>query len=118
MKERLDFSQLGTIIYEHENNYICEHGTYDSKRDIKIAWQDIHSLYIGSTREAQPRIAVASPVNIAIHHFNTDKIRMTLQSVYRIGEKQRTPWETYDFIVSKILERQWAKLANDIKAVR
>ena len=81
----MDFSQLGTIIYEHDNNYICEHGTYDSKHDIKIAWQDIASLYVGITKEAQPKIAVVPPVNIAITNFNRDKIRMTLQSVYRIG---------------------------------
>jgi len=115
MTKQLDFSQLGTIIYEHDNNYVCEHGTYDSKRDIKIAWHDISILFIGATREAEPRTSRASPVNIAIQSSNRGKIRMTLQSVYKIGEREKSLWETYDFIVSKILERQWTKLASEIK---
>jgi hypothetical protein len=113
-----DQDKLGTILYTHGNKHICEGGISDGKKTI--LWEEIESLFWDASKHTLILIVIPIPTyeSQKMHIVNSvgDRLSLTQSSPFRIGsEKKEDFWNLYQFIVSKIIDRQWSELIRVIE---
>lgn len=115
---KTDQDKLGAILYTHGDKHICKGGVFDGGK--AILWEEVESLFWDASKHTLILIIIPIPTyeSQKIHIVNSagDKISLTESTSFRIGSKKKESfWDLYQFIVSKIIDRQWLELTRDIE---
>jgi len=112
---RIDQHELGPILYTHGKKHICEGGVFDNKKSI--IWDEVDVLFLEASKATVSFIIPAyESIKVDIISTTKDKISFTQAAALRMGGKDKSDfWTLYQFIVSKVIDRQWSKLLSDIK---
>lgn len=110
-----DPDKLGVILGTHGNKHVCESGVRDKKKTI--VWDEIDTIYLDATKTTVNFILPAGEsINLHIVSTTGNRISLNVGAVFRVGNKDKNNFfNIYEFIVSKIIDRQWAKLISDIE---
>lgn len=113
----------GAILYRHElgktlsilgNTQICEGGIRDKKN--VILWDEINTLFLGGMKTTINFMPAGESIMLQV--ISKTGIRITLQTrgLFRIGGGDKDNFSNiHQFVVSRIIDRQWAKLISDIE---
>jgi len=106
---------LGRIVYTHGGINICEGGVCDNKKSI--LWDEVDVLFLNAWKTTINFIIPAGEgIKVRIIGTTGDEISFTQDAIFRIGDRDKSNfWNLYQFIVSKVIDRQWSKLVRDIK---
>jgi len=112
---KTDQHELGPILYTHGKKHICEGGVCDNKKSI--LWDEVDVLFLEASKTTVNFIIPASEaIKVDIISTTKDKISFTQGAVFRMSGKDKSNfWALYQFIVSKVIDRQWSKLVRDIE---
>lgn len=113
-----DQDKLGAILYAHGNKYICEGGISDGKKTI--LWDEIQALYWDASKHTNVVNFIPIPTyeehKIYVVSLAGYKMNLTQFGLFRLSKgKMRNFWDLYQFIVSKIIDRQWLELTRAIE---
>jgi len=106
---------LGPILHTHGTKHICEGGICDNKKSI--LWDEVDFLFLSASKTTVNFIIPAGE-NIKVRVISTtgNEISLTQEAFFRLGGKDKGNfWNLYQFIVSKVIDRQWSKLTRDIE---
>jgi len=105
---------LGRTLYTHGTEHICEGGVCDNKKSI--LWDEVDFLFLGASKTTVNFIPAGETINVRIISTTGHEISFTQDGIFRIGNKDKSNfWNLYQFIVSKVIDRQWSKLVRDIE---
>jgi len=111
---KTDQHRLGPILYTHGTRHICEGGVCDNKKSI--LWEEVDFLFLDASKTTVNFIPAGETINVRIISTTKNEISFTQGAFFRIGGKDKSNfWGLYQFIVSKVIDRQWSKLIRDIK---
>jgi len=115
LAERTGQHELGPVLHTHGTSHICEGGVSDDRKSI--LWDEVESLFLSAWKRTVNYIAPAGEgMEVRIVSMAGDKITFTQDAIFRIGNKDKSSfWDLYEFIVSRVIERQWSKLVKDIE---
>jgi len=106
--------RLGPILYTHSTKHICEGGVCDNKKSI--LWDEVDSLFLDGWKFSVNFIPSGESISVRVKSTTDDEIRLEQRAAFRVGHKDKSNfWNLYQFIVSKIIDRQWSKLIRDIE---
>lgn len=106
--------RLGPKLYTHDTKHICEGGVCDNKKSI--LWDEVDFLFLGASKTTVNFIPAGETMKVRIISTTGDEISFTQDAMFRIGDKDKSNfWNLYQFIVSKVIDRQWSKLVRDIE---
>lgn len=109
-----DGVNLGTILYEQANRFVCEQGICDKKNSI--LWEDIEAIVVSAVKEYAIIIPKYEFVDIVIRSKTGKSITLKLQSIGRVSAKKKESlFDAYGFIISKVIDRQLRELTEDIR---
>ena len=109
--------KLGPILYTHGNKCVCEGGVFDNKKSI--LWDEVDFLFLDASKTTINFVPAGETINVRIISTTNDEISLTQKAVFRIGHEDKGSfWNLYQFIVSKVIDRQWSKLIRDIEEGR
>ena len=105
---------LGSILHTHGNMNICEGGVCDKKKSI--LWDEVDSLFLDAWKFSVNFIPSGESISVRIKSTANYVIKLEQRAAFRVGNKgKRNFWTLYQFIVSKVIDRQWSKLILDIE---
>jgi len=105
---------LSPVLHTHGTRHICEGGVCDNKKSI--LWDEVDVLFLDAAKTTVNFIPAGESINVRIISTTGDKISLTQKAIFRIGrEGMSNFWNLYQFIVSKVIDRQWFKLVRDIE---
>ena len=106
---------LGSVLHTHGNMNLCEGGVCDKKKSI--LWDEVDVLFLEASKVTVNFIIPASEtIKVDIISTTKDKISFTQGAAFRMRGKDKSNfWASYQFIVSKVIDRQWSKLVSDIE---
>ena len=106
--------RLGPILYTHGTKNICEGGVCDNKKSI--LWDEVDVLFLDASKTTVNFIPASETINVRIISTTKDEVSFTQDAIFRIGGKDKSNfWNLYQFIVLKVIDRQWSKLVRDIE---
>lgn len=106
--------KLGATLCTLGNKYICEGGIHDNKR--AILWEEIETLFLDATKTSINFIPAGESITLQVVSTRGDKINLKQKALFRIGGKGKDNFlDVHQFIVSRIIDRQWKELINDIE---
>lgn len=111
---RTDRHELGPVLYTQGNTHICEGGVYDNRKSI--SWDEIDCLFLDASKTTVNFIPAGETMNVRVISTTGEEIRLTQDAIFRIGDKDKGNfWSLYQFIVTKVIDRQWSNLIRDIE---
>ena len=109
----IDQHELGPVLYTLGNKQICEGGVCDDK--TSILWEDIDSLWLDSWNTSVNFLPSGENLKVDVVSKTGDAISLRKYGLW-IGRKDRDNfWKSYQFIVSKIIDRQLSELTRDLE---
>jgi len=109
----LNQHELGSILYTHGNKHICELGVCDKK--MSFLWDQVDQLFLDGSKFTVNLMPAGETIGLRIISTTGHEINVTQRGLFRVGRKARESfWDFYQFIVSKIIDRQWSKLTRDL----
>ena len=110
---RTDQHELGSILHTYRGRHICEGGVCDKKESI--LWDHVDRLFLDGFKLSVNFLPAGEAIRLRVVGTTNHHIDFTQRGVFRLGRKaQANFWDLYQFIVSKIIGRQWSKLTKDI----
>jgi len=112
---RIDQHKLGSVLYTCGNKHICEGGVCDNKKSI--LWDEVDVLFLEAWKTTVNFVIPASEA-MKVHIISTTKNKISFMqgAAFRMSGKDKSSfWALYQFIVSKVIDRQWSKLVSDIE---
>lgn len=110
----IDQHKLGPILYTQGKKLICEGGACDNKKSI--LWDDVDILFVEASKTTVLAIPATEAVKVHVISTTKNKISFVTGGVsWMVGSDKSGLWTLYRFIVSRVIDRQWAKLASDIE---
>jgi hypothetical protein len=111
---RTDQHELGPVLYTQGNTHICVGGVFDNRKSI--SWDEIDCLFLDASKITVNFIPAGETMNVRVISTTKDEIRLAQDAIFRIGTKDKGDfWSLYQFIVSKVIDRQWSKFTRDIE---
>jgi len=112
---KYDRDRLGELLCAYGNKFVCENGICEKKKTI--LWDEIDTIFLDGTKTTVNFIIPAGEsINLRIFSTKGNKINLNIRAAFRMSGKDRDNFsDVYQFIISKIIDRQWTKLINDIK---
>jgi hypothetical protein len=113
-------SRLGGLVCSLDNKYVCENGIYEKDfwgNKKTIIWDEVDRIFINATKTTLNFIMPAGEtMMLRVLSIEGNEINLSVNAIFRVGGKDKDGFfNIYQFIVSKIIDKQWAKLASDIK---
>lgn len=106
--------RLGPILYTHGTKHICEGGVCDNKKSI--LWDEVDRLFLNASKTTVNFVPAGETMKVRVISTTSDEISFEQDAMFRIGDKDKSNfWNLYQFIVSKVIDRQWSKLIRDIE---
>jgi len=107
--------ELGPVLYTHANKYICEGGVCADKKSI--LWDEVEFLFLSAWKRTVNYVAPAGEgMEVRVISTTGDQISFEQDAMFRIGKKDKSDfWNLYQFIVSKVIDRQWSELVRDVE---
>jgi hypothetical protein len=106
--------RLGSKLYTHGTKDICEGGVCDNKKSI--LWDEVDFLFLDASKTTVNFVPAGETMKVRVISTTGDEISFTQDAMFRIGDKDKGNfWNLYQFIVSKVIDRQWPKLVRDIE---
>ena len=110
---KTDQQELGPVLYTLGNKQICEGGVCDNK--TSILWEDVDSLWLESWKASVNLLPSGENLKVEVVSKTGDAISLRKYGLW-IGRKDRDYfWKSYQFIVSKIIDRQLSELTRDLE---
>ena len=111
----IDHPELGPILYTHGNEHVCDRGVCDKK--TSIFWDDIDTLFLVSTSVILNFTAQMNErLELQVISKTGDGISLGRFGFIAIRKKHKENfWNIYEFIVSKVIDRQFSDLLTDLK---
>ena len=104
---------LGAVLVTHGNRHICEGGVCDKKKSI--LWDDVDRLFLDGWKLSVNFLPAGESIRIRVLSTTNHEIDFRQKGLFRLGRKAQGNFSNlYEFIVSKIIDRQWSKLTNNI----
>lgn len=105
---------LGSLLHTHGNMSICEGGVCDKKKSI--LWDDVDCLFLDAWKFSVNFIPSGESISVRIKSTANYVIKLEQRAAFRVGRKDKGNfWSLYQFIVSKVIDRQWSKLIRNIE---
>ena len=105
---------LGSVLHTHGNMNLCEGGVCDKKKSI--LWDEVDSLFLDAWKFSVNFIPSGESINVRIKSTTNYVIKLEQRAAFRVGHKDKSNfWSLYQFIVSKVIDRQWSKLIRNIE---
>jgi len=105
---------LGSVLHTQGNMNICEGGVYDKKKSI--LWDEVDSLFLDAWKFSVNFIPSGESISVRIKSTTNYVIKLEQRAAFRVGHKDKSNfWSLYQFIVSKVIDRQWSKLIRNIE---
>ena len=105
---------LGSVLHMYGNRHICEGGVCDKKKSI--LWDEVDSLFLDGWKFSVNFIPSGESISVRVKSTTDDEIKLEQRAAFRVGHKDKSNfWNLYQFIVSKVIDRQWSKLIRDIE---
>jgi len=106
--------RLGPILYTHgtkqNTKHICERGVSDNW--TSILWEEIDSIFVDATE----LIPYGEGITVRVVSTKGDDISFTQEGFLKIRDEDKGDFfNLYEFIVSKVIDRQWSRLVRDIE---
>ena len=109
----IDQHELGPILYTLGNTHICEGGVCDNKESI--SWDEVDSLWLDAWKASVNFLPSGENIKVDVVSTTGDAISLSRYD-FRIGRKDKDNfWNLYQFIVSKIIDRQLSELTRDLE---
>ena len=106
--------ELGSVLHTHGNMNICEGGVCDKKKSI--LWDDVDSLFLDAWKFSVNFIPSGESISVRIKSTTNYVIKLEQRAAFRVGHKDKNNfWSLYQFVVSKVIDRQWSKLIRNIE---
>lgn len=111
---KTDQHELGPILYTHGKKHICEGGVCDNKQSI--LWDEVDSLFLNAQKVSVNFLQAGESMAVEVVSKTGDAISLSRRGFFEIRRKDKENfWNLYQFIVSKILDRQWSELITDLR---
>lgn len=108
-----DHYGLGPILYTIGKTYVCEAGVRDHKESI--LWDDMDSLWLDNWDFSVNFLPSGQNLKADIVSKTGNAISLRRYGLW-IGRRDRDNfWKAYQFIVSKIIDRQLSELTRDLE---
>jgi ribosomal protein L33 len=105
--------RLGSILYTHGTEQICEGGVCDDKKSI--LWDEVDFLFLDASKTTVNFVPAGESMKVRVISTTTGEISFTQGAFFRIGSKDKSNfWNMYQFMVLKVIDRQWSKLLKEI----
>ena len=105
---------LGSVLHAHGTRRICEGGVCDNKKSIP--WDEVDSLFLNGWKLSVNFIPSGESISVRIKSTTDDEITLEQRAAFRVGHKDKSNlWNLHQFIVSKVIDRQWSELVRDLE---
>ncbi len=106
--------ELGAVLWRSRTIRICEKGISNGKKTI--LWDDVDRLYLDATNIRVKLLPSTSLMTLQVVARDGRKISLTLDTLPRKTTDGRGDFMVlYKMVVNRIMERQRAELARDLK---
>lgn len=110
---KTDQHELGPILYTLGNRHICEGGVCDNKKSI--LWHQVDSLLLRALKLSVNFLQSSESIEVEVVSKTGDAITFKRRGFVEIRRKHKENfWNIYQFIVSKLIDRQWSELIRDL----
>lgn len=110
---RIDQHELGSILYTHGKKHICERGVCDNKKSI--LWDQVDSLFLDARKLSVNFLQASESIELEVVSETGDAISLGRHGFIEIRRKYKENlWNLYQFIVSKVIDRQWSDLIRNL----
>jgi len=105
--------ELGSILCTHGNTHICERGVCDKNK--YILWDKVDSLFLDLSQLTLTSSPIGDSMEVRVVSTTESVIYLTHRDLFGIRRKAKASlWDSYQLIVSKVIDRQLTKLTTDI----
>ena len=109
----IDQHELGPILYTLGNRHICEGGVSDNKKSI--LWHQVDSLLLRALKLSVNFLQAGESTEVEVVSKTGDAISLKRHGFVEIRRKHKEDfWNIYQFIVSKLIDRQWSELIRNL----
>jgi hypothetical protein len=110
--------ELGEVVYTAGSHRICSNGI--SCPGAFMKWEDVNQIYVGGSKSTTNLITPSGEeMKLTLKDSTGRRISFGCTADFLLGRRERKEFtKIYQFILSKISERQWKQFTEQMKGGR